>query len=456
MTLPLPVLDAAAMRAAEQAAADAGTSLAMLMNNAGEALGQLAWRMAAGRPVRILCGPGNNGGDGYVAAAWLRAQGADVDVVALAAPASALCRAAEAAFEGPVLGFGAMPKAGAVLIDAGFGTGLTRPLDSGLAQEITAQAGVAARLLAADLPSGIASDSGEASGCPLRADITLAFGALKPAHLLQPAASHCGVVRVADIGIVPELLASDVSAAEMVDLGVPDYRSHKYSRGLVAVVAGSMGGAAELAARGALRAGAGYVRLIGSALPPSPPHAIVRQAWRDGDALADPRIGAIVIGPGYGTGPHAAERFDAVVAANRPIVIDADALAYVNGTTLPLNCILTPHAGEFDRLGGETSGNKIVRTKAMAKRLGAVVVHKGSDTVIAAPDGRVAIHCPGAPCLATAGTGDVLAGIAGALLARGVPAFEAAQSAVLLHQRAAVRAGPGLVADDLVSGPVWL
>lgn len=455
MTLPLPVLDAAAMRAAEQAAADAGTSLSTLMDNAGRALGKLALRVAAGRPVRILCGPGNNGGDGYVAARWLQAQGTDVSVVALVPPASALCRLAAAAFEGPVLPFGAPPKTGAIIVDAGFGTGLTRPLETALGQEIAAHARFAARVLAADLPSGIASDGGEAMECPLHADITLALGALKPAHLLHPAASHCGAVRVADIGIAQELLASDVTTAAMADLSIPDFRSHKYSRGLVAVVAGSMGSAAELAARGALRSGAGYVRLIGSALPPSAPHAIVRQGWREGEPVTDPRIGAIVIGPGLGTGPQALERFGVAVAANRPMVIDADALAFLNGIALPENSILTPHAGEFDRLAEDDCGTKIERTRALARRFGAVILHKGADTVIAAPDGRVAVHSPGTAWLASAGTGDVLAGIAGAMLARGFPAFEAAQSATLLHQRAARRAAPGLIADDLFDGPVW-
>lgn len=455
MSSPLPVLDAAAMRAAEQAAADGGTSLSTLMDNAGEALGRLAWRMAAGRPVRILCGPGNNGGDGYVAARWLRAQAVAVEVVALAAPASELCRAAAAAFEGEVQGADTPPRAGVLLIDALFGTGLTRPLDAGLAENLAAHAAAAASILAADLPSGIASDGGEAMNCPIHADVTLAFGALKPAHLLHPAASHCGTVRVADIGIAQHLLASDICVAALPDLHAPDHRSHKYSRGLVAVVAGLMPGAAELAARGAARTGAGYVRLIGASLPPTAPNAIVRQSWRGGEPLADQRIGAVVIGPGLGSGAQAEEKFAAAVATGKPLVIDADALALIGSSRLPDNSILTPHAGEFDRLAGDIAGSKIERTRALAVRTGAVVIHKGADSVIAAPDGRVAIASPGTPWLASAGTGDVLAGTAGAMLARGLPAFEAAQAAVLLHQRAAQRAGPGLIADDLVAEAMW-
>lgn len=455
MTLPLPVLDAAAMRAAEQAAANGGMPLSALMDNAGEALGRLAWRMAAGRPVRILCGPGNNGGDGYVAARWLRAHGVAVEIVALVPPASELCRAAAAAFGETALGPDTSPRAGVLLIDALFGTGLTRPLETGFAERLAAHAHAATSIISADLPSGIASDGGEAMNCPIRADVTLAFGALKPSHLLHPAASRCGIVRVADIGIAPHLLASEISVAALPELHSPDHRSHKYSRGLVAVVAGAMPGAAELAARGAVRAGAGYVRLIGSSLPPTAPHAIVRQGWRDGEPLTDQRIGAVVVGPGLGSGLQAGERFAAAAATGQPMVIDADALALIGTGRLPQNCILTPHSGEFDRLAGDIAGGKIERTRAAAVKFGAVVIHKGADSVIAAPDGRVAIASPGPPWLASAGTGDVLAGIAGAMLARGLPAFEAAQAAVLLHQRAAVRAGPGLIADDLVAKAVW-
>lgn len=455
MTLPLPVLDAAAMRAAEQAAANGGISLSALMDNAGEALGRLAWRMAAGRPVRILCGPGNNGGDGYVAARWLRAHGVAVEIVALAPPASELCRAAAAAHGETALGPDTSPRAGVLLIDALFGTGLTRPLETGLAERLAAHAHAATSIISADLPSGIASDGGEAMNCPIRADVTLAFGALKPAHLLHPAASHCGIVRLADIGIPPALLDSKTVLAAMPPVPQPTHASHKYSRGLVAVVAGTMAGAAELAARSAARAGAGYVRLIGSALPPTAPYAIVRQGWRDGEPLTDQRIGAVVIGPGLGSGAQAKERFAAAMATGKPLVIDADALALAETGRLPDNCIATPHAGEFDRLAGGICGTKIERTRTLAARIDATVIHKGADNVIAAPDGRVAIHSPGLPWLATAGTGDVLAGIAGAMLARGLPTFEAAQAAVLLHQRAAVRAGPGLIADDLVAEAVW-
>lgn len=440
------------MRAAERAAADAGTPLAALMERAGDALARLAWRMASGRPVHILAGPGNNGGDGYVAARRLAELGATVTVSALAPPGTELARAAAARWSGPVTPLDSEAMSGGLLVDCLFGTGLNRSLDPAVAEALCRHAASAARILAADLPSGVDSDSGALLGCPMRADVTLAFGALKPAHLLFPAAAHVGRVEVADIGVDAQSL---IRTAAMPTLAGPDHAAHKYARGLVAVVAGRMGGAAELSARAALRSGAGYVRLIGSSLPPASPHAIVRQPWRDGEALGDARINAIVIGPGLGQGEEAAARFAAACATGKPLVIDADALALIGDAALDQPAILTPHPGEFARLASSMHGDKIAATQALAARCHAVVVHKGPDTVIAAPDGRVAIASPGNSWLSTAGTGDVLAGIAGAMLARGLPPFEAAQAAVLLHQRAAARAHPGFAADDLVAEPIW-
>lgn len=452
MTSGWPILTAQAMRAAEQAAAESGTALATLMQRAGEALGRLALRMGGGQAVHVLAGPGNNGGDGYVAARWLMAQGVPVSLTALGAPATALCRDAAAQWHGPTHAVDAPATGAAVLIDCLFGTGLNRPLPADAINMLSRHAASAQRLIAADVPSGVDADSGAVLGCPIRADATLAFGALKPAHHLLPAAAVCGEVLFADIGIAAD---SAVRMATMPSLAAPQADSHKYSRGLVAVVAGRMGGAAELAARAAQRSGAGYVRLIGSALPPSPPFALVREAWRDGEALADRRIGAVVIGCGLGSDDKAAARLDAALASGRPLVLDADALALLGDRRLTVPAILTPHGGEFARLGGDTAGSKIDATLALASRVGAVVIHKGADTVIAAPDGRAALPPPGPVWLASAGTGDVLAGICGAMLARGLAPFEAAQAAVLLHNRAAVRVGPGLIADDLVQGSIW-
>ncbi len=445
-----PILDAAAMRRAELAA---GAPLAELMARAGAALADTAWRMAAGRPIRIIAGGGNNGGDGYVAAERLRAMSASVELIAAYPPATDLARDAAAACTAPVLPRDAAPRYGSLLVDCLFGTGLNRPLDAADAALLSAHGAVAARILAADLPSGIDSDTGALLGAPIAADMTLAFGAAKPVHLLLPAAALCGQVMLADIGIAAE---SDVRVAALPRLDPPGPQAHKYSRGMVAVVAGAMAGAAELAARGALRSGAGYVVLAGSSLPPTPPLAIVRRARVDPAMLADPRIGAIVIGCGLGEGESDAARFDAAMASGRPLVVDAGAIqpALERGIAVP--AILTPHGGEYARAFGPVgAGGKVAATRAAAARAGAVVIHKGADSVIAAPDGRVAI-APLAPgWLASAGTGDVLAGIAGAMLASGLDPFAAAQAAVLLHARAAERAGPGLIADDLVAGPIW-
>jgi ADP-dependent NAD(P)H-hydrate dehydratase / NAD(P)H-hydrate epimerase len=431
-----PILTADQMRAAEQAA---DCDLETLMARAGEALG-----------------PGNNGGDGYGAAHWLGERGERVRVVALAPPATALARAAADGWTGTTEGADAEAWSDGLLVDCLFGTGLNRSLDAAAAALLRRHAAAASRIIAADLPSGVDSDSGMLLGCPIAADVTLAFGALKPAHLVFPAAARCGRVELAPIGIDGR---SDVMTAVMPVLIPPDWQSHKYRRGLVAVVAGTMAGAAELAARAALRSGAGYVRLIGSASPPAAPRAIVRQSWRDGAALADPRIDAIVIGCGLGSGlandGRAAGRLEAAMAAGRPLVVDGDALALVGSRSFAVPAILTPHGGEFARMMPDAAPDKIAATRLLAARHGAVVIHKGADTVIAAPDGRVAIQSPGDAWLSSAGTGDILAGICGAMLARGIDAFDAAQAAVLLHQRAAARAGAGLCADDLTARAIW-
>jgi ADP-dependent NAD(P)H-hydrate dehydratase / NAD(P)H-hydrate epimerase len=441
-----PILTAEQMRAAELGS---GVPLAELMQRAGVALGKLVWRIASGRPVTVLVGPGNNGGDGYVAARWLREQGATVRVIALSPAATDLARNAARDWQGATEGPESSPTQGAILVDCLFGTGLSRTLSADPIDLLTCHVVAAASVISADLPSGVGCDNAADLGCPIVADITLAFAALKPAHLLFPAASRCGRVEIADIGIAA---TSDVMTAAMPLLASPDWQSHKYRRGLVAVLAGSMAGAAELAARGALRSGTGYVRLIGSSAPPTPPHAIVRQSWRDGAALADPRIDAIVIGCGLGQGDTARTRFDAALATGKPMVIDGDALALLSDQPLTGAAILTPHAGEFARLSSDGGASKIDATRALAKRLDAVVVHKGPDSVIAAPDGRVAVQSPGNPWLSSAGTGDVLAGMCGAMLARGLEPFVAAQAAVISHQNMAQRAGAGLCADDLIEG----
>jgi hydroxyethylthiazole kinase-like uncharacterized protein yjeF len=444
-----PILSTSAMRAAELAMTAHGVSLATLMERAGTRLADLIWRMAAGREVLVLCGPGNNGGDGYVAARLLRARGGSVRVAAYAAPSSELARAAAAAWAGPVEILSSGTRAAPILVDALFGTGLTRPLPPELTAHLARVAKAAQRRLAVDLPSGVASDSGQLLSPVPRFDVTLAFGALKPAHVLLPAADHCGELRLADIGISAETAAYTLPRWHDV---MPSASDHKYSRGQVLVVAGSMAGAAGLAAAAAFRAGAGHVLLSGTGTPPL--LAIVKDELPLSDRLGDRRLGAVIIGPGAQAGVALNNAVAAAIGAGKPMVLDAAAI----DAALPLmergvsGAIMTPHGGEFERAFGSGSGNKIDRTIAAARRTGAVIIHKGADTVIAAPDGRVAAGWPGSPYLASAGTGDVLAGACGAMLARGYAPFEAACRAVLWHHDVAWRLGAGLVADDL-TGP---
>ena len=441
-----PILTSAAMREAEAACAVQGTPLSELMDRAGTAVADTAWRMAAGAPILILCGPGNNGGDGYVAARLLNERGAAVRVAALADPTTDLAKTARAAWSGTVEPIDAALAAAPLIVDALFGAGLSRSLAEDLAAILRRFTG--RRILAVDVPSGVESDGAADWTPPLPADVTLALGALKPAHVLLPSAPACGRVLLAPIGIDQR---SAMRTLTLAKAATPAATSHKFSRGMVLVFAGPMPGAAGLASAAALRAGAGYVVLEGSERAPL--GAIISESdARFDERLSDPRVGAVVIGPGFPAGD--ALLFDVEVAldSGKALVLDAAAI----GAALPRLCetpvraILTPHEGEFARTFPELYGSKIDRAKAAAVRTGAVVVYKGADTIIAAPDGRVVAAWPGSPWLATAGTGDVLAGACGAMLARGGDAFDAAVAAVGGHIAQATRIGPGLVADDLV------
>ncbi|KQM70705.1 bifunctional ADP-dependent NAD(P)H-hydrate dehydratase/NAD(P)H-hydrate epimerase [Sphingomonas sp. Leaf20] len=439
-----PVLTAAEMRGAEEAVIATGISIDTLMDRAGTRIAHAVRRLAGANAVLILCGPGNNGGDGYVAARVLADLGATVRVAALSEPRTDAAKAARAGWGGPVETLGDARPA-PVLVDALFGTGLTRPLDAAAVQ-LRALADAANLSIALDLPSGLATDTGTALSTPPVFDLTLAPGAVKPAHLLQPAARYCGTIRLLDIG-VPVTSQAAVLAPPVLAAPGPD--SHKYSRGMVAVVAGGMPGAAELAARAAMRAGAGYVTLLGDTT--GAPHALVRAPLTDA-ALANDRIGVVVIGPGLGRDDRARARLDAALAAGHPLVIDGDALRLLDPeriAALGLPVILTPHAGEFDALFGGSDADKITRARDAAVRADAVVVFKGADTVVAAPDGRVRIAHGASDWLSTAGTGDVLAGAIGAMMAARLDPFAAACAGVWLHGDAARRSGPAFIADDL-------
>ncbi|MEG3173125.1 NAD(P)H-hydrate dehydratase [Sphingomonas sp. ZB1N12] len=476
-----PILTAAEMRAAEDAVIAGGVSVETLMDRAGTAIAHAVRRLAGVNEVLILCGPGNNGGDGYVAARVLTEMGAAVRVAALSEPKTNAAKSARAGWSGPIETL-AEAKPTPILVDALFGTGLTRPLDAepapapgrspadagaqlsskgspdGLlcASASAGEQSVVGRLhflanaaqlsIAVDLPSGLATDSGQALSQPPVFNLTLALGAVKPAHLLQPATRYCGQIRLLDIGVPTTSQAEVIKTPSLPNPG-PD--SHKYTRGMVAIIAGTMSGASDLAALAAMRAGAGYVTLLGDSQ--GPPHALVRTPFSD-QALANDRIGALVIGPGLGRDDLAKVRLEAALNSGHPLIIDGDALRLLDPDrikALKVPVILTPHAGEFDALFGKSDADKITRARKAASRANAIVVFKGADTVIAAPDGRVRIAQDASDWLSTAGTGDVLAGAIGAMLAAKLDPLDAACAGVWLHGDAARRLGPAFIADDL-------
>jgi hydroxyethylthiazole kinase-like uncharacterized protein yjeF len=442
------ILTAAEMRAAEQRAIDAGTAVETLMERAGMSAAEAVWRYAGPLPALILCGPGNNGGDGYVVARGLKERGVPVRIAALCEPKSPAAQWARDLWNGPVEDL-AEAEPAPLLIDALFGTGLARPLADEVSAAMLRLAEAARVRVAIDLPSGVATDDGAILSPVPDHDLTITFATLKPAHLLQPAARHMGRIAVVDIGIVAE---SALSVIQRPRLPAPGPDDHKYNRGYVAILAGEMPGAAALAAAAAARAGAGYVRLVASAVVPGVPSAVV-QAPGMGFAHDDARLGAIVLGPGLGRGREGKALLERALGWQRSLVLDGDALGLLgeHGLRPPAGAILTPHGGEFARLFPDgLPGSKVDQTREAARRLGRVVVFKGPDTVIAAPDGRGAIAPPAPHWLASAGTGDVLAGIVGAQRARGLDPFEAACAGGWLHGRAGAAAGPGLIADDLI------
>lgn len=436
------ILTAAETRAAEDRAIAAGTSAELLMERAGSGLAEAVWRFAGPQPVLVLCGPGNNGGDGYVAARLLRERGVAVRVAAWGGSKAGAASAARDAWKGPVETIEEATPA-PVLIDALFGTGLSRGLDTKLARRLNTLHHNAKIAVAVDLPSGVHTDTGAVLGATPRFDLTVTFASKKPAHLLQPAAALCGRVVVADIGVPVD---SALIELKRPDLPVPKPADHKFTRGMVAVIAGAMPGAACLAADAAARAGAGYVKLLHpSRLPVS--HAIV-QTDDPGFLDSDDRIGAMVVGPGLGRDDTGTTLRARALASGKPLVLDGDALVDLPGSLD--GHVLTPHEGEFRTLFPDLhKPSKVDRAREAAARSGAVIVYKGADTVIAAPDGRAALACAASPWLSTAGTGDVLAGAVGAMLARGLDPFAAAQAGVWLHREAARRLGPAFVADDL-------
>jgi len=458
-----------------------------LMERAGQAIAEaIGGRHPASARVLVVAGPGNNGGDGFVAARLLAAKGYSCKVLLLGKPEALKGDAALAgrAWQGPCED--ASPDAiGSfapdVIIDALFGAGLDRPVTGAAGGLIEAMNATGRPILAVDLPSGIDGRTGAVMGVAVQADQTVTFFRRKPGHLLLPGRLHCGrEVRVADIGI-PAAVLSRIAPATFANgpalwgdhFPIPQTDSHKYRRGHAVVLSGgaSSTGAARLAARGALRAGAGLVTLASppDAMPVNAAASLAVMVHRiDGAAgfaglLADPRKNAVVIGPGGGVGESLLEHVLAALTGPRGVVLDADALTSFAGDPGPLfsairgrdtATILTPHEGEFSRLFNILNDSSHVKQKLELAReaatiSAAVVVLKGPDTVVAAPDGRASIAGDAPPWLATAGSGDVLAGFIAGLLAQGMPGFEAASAAVWLHGEAATAFGPGLISEDI-------
>jgi hydroxyethylthiazole kinase-like uncharacterized protein yjeF len=474
------VLDIASCGACDRHAADRGVAGTVLMEAAGAAVARAIIDTWSPRRVAVLCGPGNNGGDGFVCARYLAAAGWPVRVMLLGDVAALTGDAAWAARQwgGGVdaLMDGRLDDADLV-VDALFGAGLTRPLGGDLMERVGALRRSSIPCVAIDLPSGWNGDQGRCEGAAMTAELTVSFHRPKPAHLLEPAASACGEIRIADIGIpsswseqitpVGRLNTPDLWSAHLPGR---DAGSHKHALGRLVVFSGGAKstGAARLAAEAGLRMGAGLVTLA------SPPGALMVNAaalkavmlarWEDAQStaglLAERRASAAVLGPALGVGESTCEAVRQAAVHEAPMVLDADALGSFSGQSealaehlRPID-VLTPHVGEFERLfpGLLASAiNKIEAVRAAAAQLGCTILLKGADTIIAAPGRTPVINRHASPDLATAGSGDVLAGMIGGLLAMGMPGFEASCAACWLHGDIARNAGAGLSADDMAA-----
>ena len=480
----MEVLTTTEMERADRLTIAAGTPGFALMMSAGQAVAEAANDLVAEGPILVVAGRGNNGGDGFVAAAELAARGRDVSVILLCERDSLSGDAALAArgWKYPVLPFN--PQAigkPALIIDALFGAGLDRPVKGDPLEMIEAINANGAPVLAVDLPSGVNGTSGAVMGAAIDAIETVTFFRRKPGHLLMPGRMHCGHVRVVDIGIDAAVLDEikpqtfeNIPEVWQKSFPVPRIDGHKYARGHTVVMSGDLAstGAARLSARGALRAGAGLVTVASPrealAVNASALTAVMVRAVDTsiefGELLNDKRFNAIVIGPGAGVGARTRDFVHTALSAHRRLLLDADALTSfaeaperlfesIKASDDPL-VVLTPHEGEFPRLFSDGSNkhpnrSKLERVRAAAERSGAVVLLKGPDTVVASPDGRASIASNAPPWLATAGAGDVLAGIIAGFLAQGAPAYEAACIGVWMHGEGAREAGPGLIAEDL-------
>jgi len=463
------ILTVAQTAAADRAAIAAGAPGAELMQRAGAAVAEAVVQRFAPRETVVMAGPGANGGDGYVAARLLVDRGWPVRVEALAAPTHPDAVAAAGRWQGEVGSLGVRPVGAALVIDALFGAGLDRPLTGAAARAARALAGTPERIVAIDLPSGLGGDAGRPIGdAAFAAALTVTFHRRKPAHVLQPGCGLCGEVIVADIGLTgpASTLFENHPDLWLAQIPWPQAQAYKHSRGRLIVVSGEAWntGAARLAARAGLRVGAGLVTLL------SPPEALMINAAHLEAVMLRPfeteveleaaasDVEAAVIGPAAGVSEATLSNVLALARTGAALVVDADALSVFREepeelfSALDRDDVLTPHAGEFERIFPgllKTAPERITATRTAAARAQAVVLLKGPDTVIAAPDGRAAVNLNGSPWLATAGSGDVLAGLIGGLVAQGMASFEAACAGAWIHAACAEAFGAGLVSEDL-------
>ncbi|MBI1683091.1 NAD(P)H-hydrate dehydratase [Caulobacter hibisci] len=468
--MPRHIMSVTEMKAADAAAVAAGTPATTLMERAGQGAADAIRARWARRPVVIWCGPGDNGGDGYVIARHLRRRGWPVRVEALAPPASTSCRWAAERWRSEVHALNPAVTPADLYIDALFGAGLSRPLEGAADDLARAAEGLSARIVAIDTPSGIHGDTGRPiDGRALAAALTVTFHRRKPAHVLAPGRAACGEVEVIDIGL------TDVAAGTLFEndpslwgarFPWPSTDAHKHARGRLLVVSGEAWstGAARLSARAGLRIGAGVVTLL------SPPGALAINAAHLEAVMLAPfetdaelaeraaNAAAAVIGPAAGLGEATARNLTALAGTGAALVVDADALtSFAHApdqlfARLDRDDVLTPHPGEFERLFPgllKSAPERIAAARQAARQAGAIVLLKGPDTVIAAPDGRAAVNLNGAPWLATAGSGDVLAGFIAGLAAQGMDSFDAACAGAWIHAECGAAHGPGLIAEDL-------
>ena len=462
------------MGAADRAAEAAGAPVRVLMQRAGEAVAHAVEQRFAPGPVLVLCGPGDNGGDGFVAAKTLQAAGWPVTVASLGDVAKLKGAAAQAAadWDGPVfkLSEGTSGPA-AIVVDALFGAGLARPLSAPVRDVLKALQAKRLPLVAVDLPSGLSGDTGVPMGYAPQASVTVTFHRKKPGHVLEPGRGLCGEVIVADIGLaLPDptkgRLHENAPGLWLPRFPWPKVNTHKAERGRLVVVSGHAWstGAARLSARAGLRAGAGLVTLL------SPPNALAVNAAHleavmlkpfDGEAELEQAAhdaDAAVIGPACGVGPDTRQNLMALARTGAALVVDADVFTSFKDAPgdlfacLDRDDVLTPHPGEFERVFPgllKQSPERIAAARRAAAHAGAVVLLKGADTVIAAPDGRAVVNTNAAPWLATAGSGDVLAGTIASLIAQGMESFQAACAGAWMHAEAGRTFGPGLISEDL-------